>query len=136
MSLWFLHEKFTWVKLWSILLCMTGTIVVSVSDSEEGSSGATNPVWGDILCVVSAIFYALYTTLIRGKLPDEAKGEEQASTALFFGFLGLFNGLLLLPVALILHFTGVEPFHRLTAQQYGLIVGKGLEHSVFSSRAY
>ena len=92
MSLRFLQEKFTWVKLWSILLCMTGTIVVSFSDSEEGSSVATNPIWGDLLCVASAIFYAAYTTLIRKKLPDEAQGEE-ASTALFFGFLGLFNGL-------------------------------------------
>mgnify|MGYP006970531756 FL=1 len=107
---------------------MTGTIVVSFSDSEEGSSVATNPIWGDLLCVASAIFYAAYTTLIRKKLPDEAQGEEEASTALFFGFLGLFNGLILLPVALILHFTGVETFHRLTALQYGLIIGKGLTH--------
>ena len=137
MSLRFLQEKFTWVKLWSILLCMTGTIVVSFSDSEEGSSVATNPIWGDLLCVASAIFYAAYTTLIRKKLPDEAQGEEEASTALFFGFLGLFNGLFLLPVALILHFTGVETFHRLTALQYGLIIGKGLTHfHCFSYQKY
>ena len=136
MSLRFLQEKFTWVKLWSILLCMTGTIVVSFSDSEEGSSVATNPIWGDLLCVASSIFYATYTTLIRKKLPDEAQGEE-ASTALFFGFLGLFNGLFLLPVALILHFTGVEPIHRLTALQYGLIIGKGLTHLLsFSYQKY
>lgn len=132
MSLKFLEEKFAWVKLWSVLLCMAGTIIVSLSDSSGSSSVATNPVWGDLLCLVSSIFYAAYTTLIRKKLPDETQGEERASMALFFGFLGLFNGLLLLPIALVLHFTGVEPFHRLTALQYGLIIGKGMLDNVLS----
>lgn len=132
MSLKFLQEKFTWLKLFSVLLCMAGTVIVSFSDSETSSSTATNPAWGDVLCIASAIFYAVYTTLIRKKLPDESKGEGRASTALFLGFLGLFNGLLLFPIALVLHFTGVEPFTRLTAVQFGLIIGKGLLDNVLS----
>lgn len=132
LSLRFLEEKFTWLKLCSVLLCMAGTILVSLSDSEEGASVPTNPAWGDLFCLASAVFYATYTTLIRKNLPDETKGEGRASTALFLGFLGLFNLLLLLPIALILHFTGVEPFHRLTSVQFGLIVGKGLLDNVVS----
>eukprot|EP00250_Pteridium_aquilinum_P016639 c23212_g1_i1 orf=583-1869(-) len=132
MSLRFLKEKFAWVKLLSVLLCMAGTIVVSLSDSVGSTSVAKNQVWGDLLCLVSACFYAVYTTLIKKKLPDEVQGEEEASTALFFGYLGLFNGLLLLPVMLLLHFTGVEPLHRLSALQYGLIIAKGMFDNVLS----
>jgi len=44
----------------------------------------------------------------------------------------LFNALIFLLPALILHFTNIEPFHRLTLTQFGLIIGKGLLDNVFS----
>ncbi|KAI5070291.1 hypothetical protein GOP47_0014634 [Adiantum capillus-veneris] len=132
LSLKFLREKFAWVKLWSVLLCMAGTVIVSLSDSKESASAAKNHAWGDVLCIVSAGFYAVYTTLIKKQLPDEAEGKEEASTALFFGYLGLFNGLFFLPVMLVLHFTGVELLHRLSALQYSLIIGKGMLDNVLS----
>ncbi|GFZ20141.1 EamA-like transporter family [Actinidia rufa] len=109
-SLAFLGERFTWVKLISVLLCMGGTVIVSLGDSETGLSAiASNPVLGDILAVVSAALYAVYITLIR-----------------------LFNLLLFLPVALILNFTKLETFSVLTWKQVGLIVGKGLLDNVLS----
>eukprot|EP01018_Ginkgo_biloba_P010006 Gb_41553 [translate_table: standard] len=124
-SLVILDEKFTWVKLSSVLLCMVGTIIVSLGDSETGKNEiATHPLLGDFLCLVSGIFYALYTTLIRKKVPSEEKGGSTFSTAQFLGFLGMFNMIIFLPVALILHFTKVEPFHTLTLMQFGLIIGK------------
>ncbi|KAG9441554.1 hypothetical protein H6P81_017408 [Aristolochia fimbriata] len=132
-SLAFLDEKFTCVKLFSVLLCMAGTIIVSLGDSEAGlSSVASNPLLGDILALVSAGLYAVYITLIRKKLPDEEKGEGQASMAQFLGFLGLFNLLIFLPVALVLNFTKVESFHVLSLKQFSLIVGKGLLDNVLS----
>lgn len=132
MSLKFLREKFAWIKLWSVLLCMAGTVIVSLSDSEGSTTVAKNHAWGDVLCIISAGFYAVYTTLIKKQLPEEVEGEEEASTALFFGYLGLFNGIFLFPVMLLLHFTGVEPLHKLSALQYGLIIGKGLLDNVLS----
>jgi solute carrier family 35 protein F5 len=108
---------------------MVGTITVTLADSKESgrSSG-----FGDALCLLAAMFYALYSTLIRKKLPGEEAGEGKASTALFFGYLGLFNGILLAPVAILLHFTGLQTFHRLTLTQFGLIIGKGLLDNVLS----
>lgn len=123
-SLCVLNEKFTWLKLSSVLLCMVGTIIVSLADASS-SGFVYNAGWGDLLCLVSALLYAFYSTLIRKNLPDEASGEGKASTALFFGYLGLFNALLLTPVALIVHFTGIETFHRLSPMQLGLILCKG-----------
>ncbi|XP_057964584.1 thiamine-repressible mitochondrial transport protein THI74 [Malania oleifera] len=132
-SLAFLGEKFTWVKLVSVLLCMGGTIIVSLGDSETGLSAiASNPVLGDILALVSAALYSAYITLIRKKLPDDDGKCGHASMAQFLGFLGLFNLLIFLPVALVLNFTQLEPFHALTWKQLGLIVGKGLLDNVLS----
>lgn len=125
-ALVFLGETFTWVKLISVILCMGGTIIVSLADSNSTANAiATNPLLGDILTLISAGLYAVYITLIRKKLPDEKEGQGQASTAQFLGYLGLFNMLIFLPVALVLNFTKLEPFHKLTWEQVGLIVGKG-----------
>ncbi|XP_064947344.1 uncharacterized protein LOC135627116 [Musa acuminata AAA Group] len=132
-ALVFLGEKFTWLKLTSVLLCMGGTIIVSLADSgSEVSAIATNPLLGDVLALISAGLYAVYITLIRKKLPDEKKGEGQASTAQFLGFVGLFNLLIFLPVAVFLNFTRLEPFRSLNWNQFGLIVGKGLLDNVLS----
>ncbi|XP_020675194.1 solute carrier family 35 member F5 [Dendrobium catenatum] len=126
-SVAFLGEKFTWVKLVSVLLCMGGTVLVSLADLGVGVNAiAYNAVLGDALALVSAGLYAVYITLIRKKLPDENKGEGHASMAQFLGYLGLFNLLIFLPVALFLNFTEIEPFHKLTWRQFGLIVGKGM----------
>lgn len=125
-SLAFLGEKFTWLKLISVLLCMAGTIIVSLGDSQTTLLAASNPLLGDILALVSAALYAVYITLIRKKLPDDDGKSGQPSMAQFLGFLGLFNLFIFLPVALLLNFTKVEPFNMLTWDQFGLIVGKGL----------
>lgn len=132
-SLVFLGEKFTWIKLISVGLCMGGTIIVSLADSSTGANAvATNPLLGDILVLISASLYAIYITMIRAKLPDEDVGEGKASTAQFLGYLGLFNFLIFLPVAIFLYYTKLEPFHMLTWKQVGLIVGKGLLDNVLS----
>ncbi|XP_056170422.1 uncharacterized vacuolar membrane protein YML018C-like [Syzygium oleosum] len=139
-SLAFLGEKFAWVKLISVLLCMGGTIIVSVGDSGSDSSPratATNPLLGDILALVSTALGAVYVTLIRKKLRDDDDDDDdekqgQASMVQFLGYLGLFNLLIFLPVALVLNFAKLEPFTYLTWEQVGLIVGKGLLDNVLS----
>jgi len=132
-ALVFLGETFTWLKLISVLLCIAGTIIVSLADSGGTLNAiATNPLLGDFLSIVSAGLYAVYITLIRKKLPDEKEGQGQVSMAQFLGFLGLFNMLFFLPVALVLNFAKLEPFHTLTWEQVGLIVGKGLLDNVLS----
>ncbi|CAN6981810.1 hypothetical protein Bca4012_003792 [Brassica carinata] len=132
-SLIFLGEKFTWLKLFSVLLCMSGTIIVSLGDSESNSTAtAKNPLLGDVLSLLSAAFYAVYITLIRKKLPDDDEKNGRFSMAQLLGFLGLFNFFIFLPVALILNFTKRERFNSLTLKQLGLVVGKGLLDNVLS----
>ena len=126
-ALRFLGEKFTWVKLISVLLCMGGTIIVSFGDSETGLSAvSTTRILGDIFALVSAALYSVYITLIRKNLPDDDGKSGEVSMAQFLGFIGLFNLLIFLPIALILNFSKLEPFNTLAWKQFGLIVGKGL----------
>lgn len=61
-------------------------------------------VLGDGLALLSAAFYALYVILLKVKIKEENRIDMQ----LFFGFVGLFNVLLLWPIGIILHITGVE----------------------------
>ncbi|CAM6101766.1 unnamed protein product [Calypogeia fissa] len=132
-SVQFLGERFTWLKLASVLLCMAGAIIVSLGDSWKRSDGiASSPLFGDVVCLASAIFYAIYTAVIRVKISREDDEKGKVSTALVFGYLGFFNALLLAPVALLLHVTGIESFHRLTLTQVGLILGKGILDNVLS----
>ncbi|CAN6888271.1 unnamed protein product, partial [Brassica oleracea] len=132
-SLIFLGEKFTWLKLVSVLLCMSGTIIVSLGDSESNSTATVkNPLLGDVLSLISAVFYAVYITLIRKNLPDDGEGSGRFSMAQLLGFLGLFNFFIFLPAALILNFTRRERFNALTSKQLGLVVGKGLLDNVLS----
>ncbi|KAK7395369.1 hypothetical protein VNO78_15921 [Psophocarpus tetragonolobus] len=132
-SLAFLGERFTWLKLFSVILCMGGTIIVSLGDSQSNlRTVASNPLLGDIFALLSAGLYAAYITLIRKKLPDDDGKSGEASTAQFLGFLGVFNVLIFLPVALILHLTKKEPFSTLSWKQLGLIIGKGLLDNVLS----
>ncbi|KAF3487591.1 hypothetical protein F2Q69_00052108 [Brassica cretica] len=130
-SLIFLGEKFTWLKLVSVLLCMSGTIIVSLGDSESNSTAtAKNPLLGDVLSLM--VFYAVYITLIRKKLPDDDERSGRFSMAQLLGFLGIFNFFIFLPAALILNFTKRERFNALTLKQLSLVVGKGLLDNVLS----
>lgn len=116
------------MKLIGVLLCMGGTIIVSLGDSKAGSSKvALNPALGDILCIVSAGFYAIYISLIRKKLPDNEDGKQGSpSMAQFLGFVGLFNLMIFLPIALVVSIAKLEHFNNLTGKQFGLIIGKGM----------
>ncbi|KAG2266024.1 hypothetical protein Bca4012_076534 [Brassica carinata] len=77
------------------------------------------------------VFYAVYITLIRKKLPDDDERSGWFSMAQLLGFLGLFNFFIFLPAALILNFTKRERFNALTLKQLSLVVGKGLLDNVF-----
>ncbi|GAQ88047.1 hypothetical protein KFL_003960080 [Klebsormidium nitens] len=142
-SVVWLKEPFTFFKLAMIGCVMGGTALVSVADSApdpQSRNRAPNPILGDALVLLSALLYATYTTMLRKELPDERSEEEEGeavpeqkvSTALVFGFVGLFGALLLWPILLGLHVTGVERVRKMGGRQFGLIIAKGLLDNVLS----
>ncbi|KAF8979749.1 hypothetical protein BGZ46_005090 [Entomortierella lignicola] len=118
-------ETFSSLKLVAVCASVIGVALVSESDRGENSHGnfatlATTttfmdmsepttpaaPLFGDFLALMSAMFYGCYTVLLKVRIQNESR----INMSLFFGFVGLFNLMLLWPMFGVLHWTGIEPF--------------------------
>ncbi|KAG0306091.1 hypothetical protein BGZ98_002998 [Dissophora globulifera] len=102
-------ENFSPLKLIAVCGSVIGVALVSESDRGNPNLEPTaprSPLFGDFLALMSALFYGCYTVLLKVRIQNESR----VNMSLFFGFVGLFNLLLLWPVFGLLHWTGVEPF--------------------------
>ncbi|KAH9898071.1 hypothetical protein C8Q73DRAFT_683578 [Cubamyces lactineus] len=111
-------ESLTIVKIGAVITSFVGVVLVSLSDSSQPepagppapTAGMSHlpsmPIIGDALALFSALFYALYVTLLKVRI----RSEDRIDMQVFFGFVGLFNILACWPIGVLLHLTGVEPF--------------------------
>ncbi|CAO3569948.1 unnamed protein product [Mortierella alpina] len=103
-------ETFSTLKLIAVCGSVLGVALVSQSDRggspSNEQSAPTAPLFGDFLALMSALFYGCYTVLLKVRIQN----ENRVNMSLFFGFVGLFNLVLLWPLFGVLHWTGVEPF--------------------------
>lgn len=86
-------EKVSLVKVVGIAVCFGGAILIGLSDSGDGHT-----IRGDVIALMSAAAYGIYTTIIRLKVPD----DNGISMQLLLGYIGVVNGIILLPVTLSL----------------------------------
>lgn len=89
-------------RILGVLLCVGGTIMVGVSDRNSGTGKES--LWGDLLALVSAVFYASYTTVLKWCLPE----DERFSMGMVFGAVGVINFLFFWPGLLVVHALGWE----------------------------
>ena len=84
-----LLERFTYQKLACLLVLIVGTAIVSFGDGGDSDDDAKtkSTEFGDVICLVSAVLYGMYTTAIRKFIPTDGCCDM----SLFFGFLGLFS---------------------------------------------
>ena len=80
-----------------------------------------NTMLGDLLCLISASFYACYTIAIRRLLSD----DKHTNTMLFFGYVGALNAVCLAPLLVILQLAGKLKLTELTTHILLLTVMKG-----------
>ncbi|KAK7194493.1 EamA-like transporter family [Novymonas esmeraldas] len=99
-------------RLAAVALSVSGTIMVGLSD--KNASSGRNTVGGDIVALLSAFFYAAYTSVLKFYLPD----DERFAMGMVFGAVGVLNFLLLWPGLLLLSVTGAEPFAWPSWQQF------------------
>ena len=108
-------EKFTIRKLIGVLASLAGIILISsidITGNQDKNRGSfphkshREIAIGDVLALTSAVMYGIYTTLMKKRIGDESRVDMP----LFFGFVGLFNTITLLPGFFVLHFTGIETF--------------------------
>ena len=138
-----LSERFTYFKLGCIVSLMLGTAMVVSSDGigargdgggegegegGGGAAGGSRSVYGDLLCVVSAALYGMYTVSIRKRIQGD---DEAVPMTLFFSFMGVLIFLTTVPVLLILGLVGV-PLGALSWSIFGLLVLKGCLDNVLS----
>ncbi|KAK9368269.1 hypothetical protein V1509DRAFT_623569 [Lipomyces kononenkoae] len=101
-------EKFSQRKLLAIIASLMGIFLISTQDQAEDDESnnltAGSIVVGDLMSLSSAAIYGLYTSLLKVRIGDESRINMQ----LFFGFVGIWNTIILWPVLVILHITGAE----------------------------
>lgn len=112
-------EKFTWKKLCGVLASLTGIFLISRVDLNAGNVGKRaldefpdktpyELASGDALALLSAVLYGMYTIQLKKTTVNALPKSIHMPT--FFGFVGLFNVVLLFPLFPVLHFSGIERF--------------------------
>eukprot|EP00892_Ulva_mutabilis_P006361 jgi/Ulvmu1/4097/UM019_0076.1 len=134
LSILVLHEKFTYSKLGGVLLTVAGTVLVALADriedhqdsADEGALGTA--VLGDALTLCAAALYAVYTVLIKIMMPDDSESGMMA----FFGYLGLINTILFLPIVVILQLAGAINLWMIPMATISVVIVKGLFDNTLS----
>jgi len=116
-------DKFTLSKLLAVLATIGGVMMVSLADINE-----TQLSRGIVLALFSAFFYASYLVLAKRK----SDMDEKFDIPMFFGFVGLWNLLLLWPLFFVLNFSGLEVFELPTRRQFVVLFLNGLIGTVVS----
>uniref|UniRef100_A0A182Y335 Solute carrier family 35 member F5 n=1 Tax=Anopheles stephensi TaxID=30069 RepID=A0A182Y335_ANOST len=116
-------DKFTFSKCFAVLLSMAGAVMVSLSEIDQPKMSR-----GIVLALLSAFFYASYLVLVKRK----SDTEEKISIPLFFGFVGLWNLLLLWPLLFVLNFSQLEVFELPSRRQFIVLFVNGLVGTVLS----
>jgi len=123
-SVIFLKEKLTGMKVFGILCCMAGNAATLLgSSSGTDHKGAFS---GDLLCVLAAMLYATYTTVL-----SRLVGED-FSVALLFGVIGV--AILVFGAPLL--FFVQDDLGRMTPEVFGLLIFNGLFDNVLSQFAW
>nr|XP_006137680.1 solute carrier family 35 member F5 isoform X1 [Pelodiscus sinensis]XP_006137681.1 solute carrier family 35 member F5 isoform X1 [Pelodiscus sinensis]XP_006137682.1 solute carrier family 35 member F5 isoform X1 [Pelodiscus sinensis]XP_014436391.1 solute carrier family 35 member F5 isoform X1 [Pelodiscus sinensis]XP_025034538.1 solute carrier family 35 member F5 isoform X1 [Pelodiscus sinensis] len=123
-------DRFTLSKLLAVVLSIGGVVLVYLSGSAEKSAekSAGRGAMGSLWSLAGAMLYAVYIVMIKRKVDR----EDKLDIPMFFGFVGLFNLLLLWPGFFLLHYTGFEAFEIPSKLVLMCIVINGLIGTVLS----
>ncbi|GMM37011.1 hypothetical protein DASC09_043360 [Saccharomycopsis crataegensis] len=102
------------IKLISLIFSFVGIVIITRIDSHSSPHKVSLKddnygfamFLGNLLALAGACFYGAYTVLLKLKV----RSQDRLNTKLFFGFVGIFNIVLLWPTLFVWHFTGIESF--------------------------
>lgn len=120
-------DRFTLSKLLAVLISIAGVVMVKLSQINEAKWSK-----GIVLSIMSAFFYSSYLVLVKRK----SDTEEKINIPLFFGFVGLWNLLILWPVFFILNFSQIETFELPNKRQFIVLFLNGLIGTVLSEAVW
>ena len=124
----FFRDPLTVLNLLGVGFTFAGAYVVYHDGRVADEGEAKDSVLGDVLAVCAAVFYGLYTVVVKWKV----KEEGQVNWQLVLGFLGLINFALYWPLFLLLQATNVEPFPSPSATIFLSLLLNGLLGTVLA----
>lgn len=111
-SVCILHETLSWAKIISVVGSALGVVIVAYGGSNNISTEArSHRMIGNLIIAAGSVLYGLYEVLAKklSSPPQEVSAKKQAAFANLTGALiGVGTLVLMWPVILILHWTGVE----------------------------
>lgn len=120
-------ERFSFVKLFAAFATIGGVAVISSYDSKLQEHGQRN-LMGDLINILSAFIYALYTTILKYK-----SGPPGAlDVAMLFSFIGVATVFGAVPGLFLLNLTGWEKFELPSVKVAWMLFGNALIGTVLS----
>lgn len=114
-----LNDSFTWMKVSSVFIAVTGVFLVAYSGSDQPVD-AQYPyrLWGNLIILIGAVLYGYYEclyklhTCIPAHLSKIITPRRQATFANFvMGIFGFFTSIIILVGILFLQLTGIHKFN-------------------------
>ena len=118
-------DKFSSTKLFAVFIMISGVAIISIEDLKvEQKSFPSGVVWS----IFGAITYACYIVFLKLQVPN----EEKMDFTMFFGFVGLFNMIIMWPGFPLLHLLGWETLQLPNNQQLLYMIINGVVGTVLS----
>lgn len=124
-SVMFLGESLTCPKVIGVVFCMAGNVATLFGNDRQG--GQEGHLQGDLLCLLSAMLYATYTTVLK-----RCTGES-TSCSLVFGTVGAVMVAAVAPFLFVFDMRGLQ---KLSGTIVGLLVFNGIFDNVLSQHAW
>lgn len=104
-------ETYSLCKMIGVLISFIGTSLTAIKDQQNSDDNDNmdnnNPFIGDMIAVLAAILYAIYTIQVRIYCPQN---EDLYSMQILLGYIGLLCFILLLPIAIYIIVTNYKQF--------------------------
>lgn len=124
-SVMFLGELLTTPKIIGVSFCMAGNVATLFGNDRQG--GQEGHLQGDLLCLVSAMLYAAYTTILKRYT------GERTSSSLVFGTVGAVMVAAVAPFIFVFDMRGLG---KMTGAIFCLLVFNGFFDNVLSQHAW
>ncbi|CAN3374319.1 hypothetical protein DIURU_000802 [Diutina rugosa] len=139
-----LHEKFSWLKVSSVFIAITGVFIVSYSgSSDDANTEYPYRLWGNLLILFGAVLYGYYECLykkyccIPNHLARYISPRRQSSFANFvMALFGVYTFIILTSCMLISELTGIHRFKFYYGENntrvWSLVIGSIAGNLLFS----
>jgi solute carrier family 35, member F5 len=109
-------ERFSVAKLVSSFFTIAGVALISGYDSK--SSNKAEGTVGDVVSVIAALLYSMYSIVLKLHGPSEG---DATTTAMLFGMIGGLIAISLWPLFFLFHLVRWETFDFPSARVFGLL---------------